>query len=312
MGTLVNGFSSDLTGLGICLNAKKKCINSIYFCDGFYKKSKKPVSDGVIDLSAGLLSLKNIGGAAVKPVVFWSSNVNSIASNISGILNIKNIKNTVMEKTSYANLDTLISQSSKVLLFDNISDNNNVLVLLFFNFVKSNQPVKLFALDVKLFAVFSKTNSNKLLCVKKNFYQVNGFERVSISSKFPEIIRSFFTSELNLKKTKKLAVLVEFETSNIANLIASKWSVLMGKNSVYVVLAVDNKHFTTAHDLFNLLESYSEKTCFIGCNPGSYVYDRCAVVCFKNKASKLAAIGFTSVFKSVNLCWAGLFLVYCA
>ncbi|KAG9296454.1 hypothetical protein G9A89_015046 [Geosiphon pyriformis] len=89
-------------------------------------------------------------------------------------------------------------------------------------------------------------------------------------------------------------------------------SVLMDKNSVCVTLAVNNKkswvvrnHYwtllytlpigTTAHDLSDLLDLYGKKTCFIGCNPGLYVYDRYVVICFDNKTSKLAAIAGLSL-----------------
>ncbi|KAG9305455.1 hypothetical protein G9A89_021173 [Geosiphon pyriformis] len=63
-----------------------------------------------------------------------------------------------------------------------------------------------------------------------------------------------------------------------------------------------------AHNLSDLLDSYGEKTCFIGHNPSLYVCNRCIIVCFVDEASKLAAIGSILVFKGVNLCWAGLFL----
>ncbi|KAG9304580.1 hypothetical protein G9A89_020144 [Geosiphon pyriformis] len=123
-------------------------------------------------------------------------------------------------------------------------------------------------------------------------------------------------------------VLVEFELSEIADLVTARWSIFMGKDSVCVAKAVDDKQswvsrdlhqallYTfsvdmTAYDLSDLLESYGERTCFIGHNPSSYVCDRCAIVCFDNEASKLAAIGFVSVFKSMNLQWAGLSLACC-
>ncbi|KAG9288540.1 hypothetical protein G9A89_006036 [Geosiphon pyriformis] len=103
----------------------------------------------------------------------------------------------------------------------------------------------------------------------------------------------------------------------------------MGKDSVQVALAINNKQLwilrdqhqallytlpvdTTVHDLSGLLESYGGKTCFIGCNPSSYVHDRCAVICFKNETSKLAAVGSVFVFKGVNLHWASFSLACCA
>ncbi|KAG9292210.1 hypothetical protein G9A89_023930 [Geosiphon pyriformis] len=122
--------------------------------------------------------------------------------------------------------------------------------------------------------------------------------------------------------------LVEFKSIDVASLVASKWSVFMEKDLVHVALAVNNKVSwilrdqhqallytlpvsTTAHNLSGLLESYGGRTCFIGCNLNSYVHNRCAVICFKNEASKLAAIGSVPVYKSVNLCWTGLFLACC-
>ncbi|KAG9286577.1 hypothetical protein G9A89_005345 [Geosiphon pyriformis] len=123
-------------------------------------------------------------------------------------------------------------------------------------------------------------------------------------------------------------ILVEFESSKVASLVASKWSVLMGKDSVHVALAVSDKQMwvsrdqhrallytlsvgTNAHDLSSLMESYGGKTCFIGYNPNLYVRDRCAVICFGDKVSKLAAIGTVPVFKGVSLHWAGLSLASC-
>ncbi|KAG9298951.1 hypothetical protein G9A89_015973 [Geosiphon pyriformis] len=220
--------------------------------------------------------------------------------------------------------------------FKNLSDNNAELVLPESKFAGSNQlpsakshvlerhsfePVRSFALDMELAAVPGKTNGNK----------IDGFGEASILSKFPEIIRFLFTSESSMNKAKELAIyekivvnndlkrvsncsdkkivvkkilvnfpklavesvfskfgkivsikmqliglwqkaLVEFESSEIADLVAARWSVFMKKDSVHVVKAM----------------------------------------CFVNKTSKLAAIGSTPVFKSMNLCWASLSLACCA
>ncbi|KAG9288586.1 hypothetical protein G9A89_008458 [Geosiphon pyriformis] len=43
-----------------------------------------------------------------------------------------------------------------------------------------------------------------------------------------------------------------------------------------------------------------------------YVRDRCAIICFADKASKLAAISLVPIFKGVSLHWAGLSLACCA
>ncbi|KAG9300420.1 hypothetical protein G9A89_010045 [Geosiphon pyriformis] len=227
---------------------------------------------------------------------------------------------------------------------------------------KNFEPVKSFTLDIKISAVPGKTNVDKLMAVKKIFYRIDRFGGASTPSKFPGIIRSSFTSEKSLIKAREMAIsekilvnndlrkvnsrsdrrviikeipvdlpklaLVEYESSEMADLVTARWSVLMGKNSVHVAKAnIDKQTWVSrdqhrallytllvginAHDLSSLLESYGGKTCYIGCNPNSYVRDRCAVICFGNKASKLAAIGTVPVFKNVNLYWAGLSLASC-
>ncbi|KAG9293044.1 hypothetical protein G9A89_016406 [Geosiphon pyriformis] len=284
-----------------------------------------PVAGDVINLSAGLLSLIDIGVAGVKFVVFWRSKVGSISSNTSGLLDQP--------------------------LFKHMSDDNTELVLLAPKFVRSNwllsiksyvlkkysfKPVKMFALDVKLSAVSGKTNSDKLITIKKIFYRIDGFGRVFISSKFLGIIRSLFTSEFSLDKAKKLAVLIVkkipvnfpklavesvfskfgkiYESSEIADLVAARWFVFMGKNSVCVTKAALFYTLpvrTMTHDFSGLMELYDEKICFIGHNPSLYVHDRCTIMYFADETSKLAAIGSVPVFKSVNLCWTGLSLACC-
>ncbi|KAG9288907.1 hypothetical protein G9A89_019529 [Geosiphon pyriformis] len=68
--TSANSFNAGTTGLGIYLNTKKKCVNTVYSHSTFYKKLKVPVTSGVVDLSASFLNLKNIGIVGVKSVVF--------------------------------------------------------------------------------------------------------------------------------------------------------------------------------------------------------------------------------------------------
>ncbi|KAG9287708.1 hypothetical protein G9A89_004111 [Geosiphon pyriformis] len=327
------------------------------------------------------------------------------------------MKNTVVKKTSYADSNAskindaignttprktcirtyVLGSKLKTSSFNNLSDdNNNILTLSVPKFSGAKhllnielcvldrcnfQPVKSFALNIELSAVPKKTNSNKLIAIKKFFYQIDGFGGASTPLKFPEIIKSSFTSEMSLKKAKELMVskkilvndnvkqvnkhldwkiivkeipidllklamesvfskfekivsikiqliglwqktLVEFELSKIADLVAAEWSVLIRKDSVHMTKAVDDKQTwtllytllvgTTAHNLSGLLAFYGRKTCFVGCNLAMYVRDRCAVICFSNETSKLAAIGLLPVFKSVNLHWISLFLACCA
>ncbi|KAG9291585.1 hypothetical protein G9A89_022004 [Geosiphon pyriformis] len=102
-----------------------------------------------------------------------------------------------------------------------MSDDNTELVLPGAKFAGSNQwplvisrvlehcafePVKLFALDVELSNVSGKTNSNKLISIKKIFYHIDGFGSASTPSKFPGIIRLTFISESSLNKAKLMAI----------------------------------------------------------------------------------------------------------
>ncbi|KAG9293147.1 hypothetical protein G9A89_010484 [Geosiphon pyriformis] len=276
-------------------------------------------------------------------------------SSMSGLLDLENIKNTVTEETSYANLDAfVVNNMENDTTLKKTCTHTYILTLLFpkfagskkLHFVRSHSSkkrifdlVKSFILDIRISVLLGKTISDN-------------FGGTSASSKLLSIIKSSFTSKLSLTKAKKMVIsekilvnidvisirmqlirlwqkaLVEFESIDMASLVASKWLVLVDKDSVCVVLVLNDKeswlirdHYwallytlpvgTTAYDLLDLVNSYSEKTCFIGYNPDSYVRDRCVVVCFNNKASKLAAISSILVYKGVNLCWAGLSLACC-
>ncbi|KAG9286846.1 hypothetical protein G9A89_012396 [Geosiphon pyriformis] len=358
------GSSSISAGLEFQSNSKKKaCIKSIYSHSPLYKKFKNP----------GM-----IGG-----VVLWGSKVESEDASVSGVSDLKNINNIVAKEMSYMDSNNsevndmvddmtlrktqirmyVLRQLPKKPSFNDMSDINNILELQSPKF-----QVKLFTLDVELSAILGKSVSDKLISIKKNFYQVDGFEGVSAFSKFSGIIRSSFTSELSLNKTKKMAIcekilvnndvrkpsnhsdreivvkkilvdlfksavesvfskfgkivsikmqliglwqkaLVEFESFEIADLVAARWFI---SRDLHQVLLYTLPVGMMAHDFSDLLESYDRKTCFIGCNLSSYVCNRCVIVCFVDEVSKLAAIGSTLVFKSVNLYWTGLSLAHCA
>ncbi|KAG9289663.1 hypothetical protein G9A89_014398 [Geosiphon pyriformis] len=361
-------------------------------------------SGSIVNLSARLLNLLNIGNSGTKPAVSWGSKVGSVISSVSGLSDIKNMENTVTEETNYADLvasehgesedETMprkthtrmyvLGHLPKVPTFDNMSDDDDVLMLFspkFASFVlliescavdtRSFRPVKSFTLDIELSVVPEKTNGDKLFAVKKIFYKIDGFGGASTPSKFPGIIRLSFTSESSLNKAKLLAVsenilvnddhrkvnshsdqeiivkeipidlpksaiiavfskfgkiisikmqliglwqkaLVEYESSKLADLVAARWSVLVRKDSVRVALLYTLPIGTTAHDLSGLLDLYNGKTCFIGHNPGLYVHNRCAIICFKNKTARLAAVSTVPIFKGVGLHWASLVLASCA
>ncbi|KAG9284054.1 hypothetical protein G9A89_022828 [Geosiphon pyriformis] len=255
--------------------------------------------------------------------------------------NIGDMNNMIAKETSYMNSNTSETDN----MVDDAIDNNTELVLPKPKFAGSNQlplaklhvsescsfePVRSFTLDVDLAVVPKKTNGNKLISIKKIFYRIDGFGGASTSSKFPEIIKASFTSESSMNKARKLVVCENIIVNNdlkkvnkysdkeivvkkiLVNLLKLAVKSVFSKFGKIVSIKMQLIVGTTAHDLSDLLESYGKKTCFIGHNPTSYVYDRCAIVCFVDKASKLAAIGFTPVFKGVNLHWAGLSLACCA
>ncbi|KAG9298537.1 hypothetical protein G9A89_018896 [Geosiphon pyriformis] len=405
------------TGLGTRSGVRsKKHVEGVYSRSALYKKPRKPKAAGrMVDLSASSLSIGILGADG-------SSEVESDGNSVSEISDMENLKNTVAEETSYVDLNAsntdnmannatprmtktvtyVLGQLLKPPAFDKMSDDKDVLVILFPKFSGSKcllavkscvaenrnfNPVKSFALDIEISAVPKKTNVDRLMAVKKIFYQIDGFGGASTLSKFPGIIKSSFTSEKSLIKARKMAIsekilvnndlrkvnshsdweviikeipvdlpklaietvfskfdkiisikvqliglwqkaLVKYESSEIADLVAARWSVLMGKDSVHVAKASINKqtwvsrdqHWallytlpvgTTTHDLSELVEIYGGKTCYIGRNPTSYVRDQCAVICFESEASKLAVIGSVPVFKSASLHWAGLSLACC-
>ncbi|KAG9290028.1 hypothetical protein G9A89_010334 [Geosiphon pyriformis] len=413
-----SGSGSGSIGLGTQFGIRsKKHVEGIHSRGVLYKKPRKPEAAGrIVNSSAGPLSIGILGADGVEHKKSWGSNVESDGNSVNEISDMENLKNTVAEETSYVNSNVLntdniannatpkitrtvtyiLGQLPKSLAFDKMSDDEDAMVLPSPKFSGSKhllavelhvaenrnfEPVKLFVLDIEISAVPRKTNVDKLMAVKKIFYQIDRFGRALTPSKFPGIIRSSFTFEKSLIKTKKMAIsekilvndnlrkvnsrsdqevivkeipvdllklaietvfskfgkiisikvqliglwqkaLVEYDSSEIADLVAARWSVLMEKDSVRMAKASINKQTwvllytlpvgTTTHDLSGLVEAYGRRTCYIGCNPTSYVHDQCAVICFENEASKLAAIGSVLVFKGVSLHWAGLSLACCA
>ncbi|KAG9289653.1 hypothetical protein G9A89_014388 [Geosiphon pyriformis] len=402
VGFSAGGPSSGLAGLGTCLATKNKCVDTIYSHGASYKKPKIPVVSVVLDLSAGSLSLENVRDAGDKPLVSWKSDVDSVASSVGNLSDVENMVNMVAKETSFAEsgeddkMDNttprktctctyLLGSPPKQPSFGHMNDDDSTLELPPCMFSGSNQlplpksralgschfkPIKSFALDVDLSAVPGKSVSDKLISVKKIFYQVDGFGGAFTPSKFPEIIKSTFISKASMNRAKGLAVnekilvnnelrkvnshsnweivvkeilvnlsksavesvfskFVKFKSAEIAGMVASKWLVFMGKDSVRVALATEDKQSwvfkdwyqallytlpveTMTHDLSDLLEFYNGKTCFIGRNPVSYTRDRCAIVCFDDKTARLAAVSTILIFKGVSLHWTSLVLASCA
>ncbi|KAG9300565.1 hypothetical protein G9A89_000435, partial [Geosiphon pyriformis] len=151
---------------------------------------------------------------------------------------------------------------------DNIlSDKSVVLLSLLKNLVNVSVK-KSFALDISLDNVVGKSAQKKLVIVRKLFSKINDFEEASTSSKFAGIIRATFTSELSLVQASKKAeeakiltmhtALSEFDTVVLikmqlvglwqkavvkfgkieqADLVATCWSILIGKDAVHIARA---------------------------------------------------------------------------
>ncbi|KAG9288385.1 hypothetical protein G9A89_021416 [Geosiphon pyriformis] len=177
---------------------------------------------------------------------------------------------------------------------------------------------KSFALDIGLNKVVGKSSQEKLMVIRKLFLRINGFGGVFTPSKFFGIIWAIFTSELDLMKaTKKTAnvkimvnidlikstghsdravvmkeilvetsaktvctALFEFGEQSQADLLANRWSILIGKDAVYVVrsdldkVTWDKRDLyrtllytlpvkTNAHDIWDFISSVDKKTCII-------------------------------------------------
>ncbi|KAG9296522.1 hypothetical protein G9A89_015114, partial [Geosiphon pyriformis] len=121
---------------------------------------------------------------------------------------------------------------------------------------------------------------------------------------------------------------VEFAESEQAEQLASKWFFLIGKDSVHVAKAMrdcniwaSRDHFrmllftlpvgTTAHDLSNLLDRTSGRTCIINCSLDTGNRVRCAVVGFKSENDLNFTFFTEPVFGGVHLSWTRLDLVQC-
>ncbi|KAG9291939.1 hypothetical protein G9A89_004877 [Geosiphon pyriformis] len=362
VGSFAGGSGTGLAELGFQSESKKKArVESVYARDSLYKKSKKPIATGiVVDLSAEPIPENVLQMDCDEHKVFWDNKVESEDASISEVSDVENMGNMVTEETSYVDSNTyktddivddatprktqtktyILRLLLKTPSFRNLSDDDAKLVLPKPKFAGFNQllsanshvlescsfkPVRLFALDVDLAAVSEKTNGDKLMAVKKIFYQIDGFGGASTLLKFSGIIKSFFTSKLSLKKTKKLAIhekivvnndvrqkiLVDLPKSAVESVFFKFRKILIQLLSS-VALTIEDKQSwifrdqhralfytlpvgTTTHDLFGSLELYSEKICFIDCNSSSYVCNRCVVICFENEASKLVAIAGLSL-----------------
>ncbi|KAG9300576.1 hypothetical protein G9A89_000757 [Geosiphon pyriformis] len=122
---------------------------------------------------------------------------------------------------------------------------------------------------------------------------------------------------------------VEFEQMNHANLVAAEWSILIGKDAVYVAkAALDKKMWdvkdqhrallytlsieTNTYDIWDFVRAVNGKTCVINHYLIMYAWARCAVICFDFVESLDAIMRTTLVLRSANLYWFCLVLAECA
>ncbi|KAG9290769.1 hypothetical protein G9A89_011732 [Geosiphon pyriformis] len=323
--TSAGGSSIGLTGLETCLSVKKNHMDSVYFYDVSHKKPKRPVVSDTIDSSAGPLSMNDLVG--------------SITSNTSGLSDVENMKNMIPPSGSCAlvthNFNSTKSFALDIKLFvvsgKSISDKLISIKKIFYRvngfggvFISS----KFLGIIRSLFTFEFSMNRAKELGICEKIVVNNNLRKVSSHLDKEIIVKKILVDlpKLAVKsvffKFKKIVSikmqLIGLWQKSFADLVMARWSVFMEKDSVLVVKAIDDKQSwvfrdlhqallytlpvsTIAHDFSDLLELYDEKTCFIGYNPSSYVYNRCAIVCFTDEPSKLAAIGSTSVFKGVFL-----------
>ncbi|KAG9305335.1 hypothetical protein G9A89_007830 [Geosiphon pyriformis] len=133
--------------------------------------------------------------------------------------------------------------------------------------------------------------------------------------------------KIQLMKLWQKAV-VEFDQPDQANLVAVRWSILIGKNVVHVTKSdLDKKIWnirdyhrillyilpmgTNAHNIWDFIGSVSGKTCVINCHLVTYAWARCAVVCFKSAKFLNGIMDSTLVLRNVNLYWSHMGFFKC-
>ncbi|KAG9283954.1 hypothetical protein G9A89_005461 [Geosiphon pyriformis] len=341
VGFSASGSGLILAGLGTCQSVKNKHVNTVYSHNVSYKKPKKPVAGNVINLSTDLLSVENISSVGVKSGVSWGSEIGSVADSISNLSDVENMANTMAEETSYTesgeddNINNAIQPS-----FESISNDDVALKLPFHVDIRFNQVLllelcalrmqcfnstKSFALDIELFAVLDKLiirsfftsefslNKAKVLAISNKILVNNDFRKVIIKkipvNLFRSVMKSVFFKFGKIISIKMQLIrlwqktIIEFKSSKVASLVAFKWLMFMRKDSVHVVLANEDKQAWVFRDQhWALLYTLSIGTMIHNFSVLVEAYDRCTVICFENRASKLTAIGSVSTSLSLACC----------
>ncbi|KAG9287616.1 hypothetical protein G9A89_019677 [Geosiphon pyriformis] len=124
-------------------------------------------------------------------------------------------------------------------------------------------------------------------------------------------------------------VVVEFEQSDHADLVTAKWSILIGKDAMWIARSdLDKESWdardqhkvllytlligTTAYNIWDFIVSVGGRTCVIDCYLVTYARAKCAVICFDSAESLDVIMRTTPVLRSINLCWSCLVSAKCA
>ncbi|KAG9291445.1 hypothetical protein G9A89_021864 [Geosiphon pyriformis] len=126
-----------------------------------------------------------------------------------------------------------------------------------------------------------------------------------------------------------VGTLTEAVHTVLAEFGAAKWSILIGKNAVHVARSDLNKmtwdirdHYrvllytfsmrTNTYNIWNFIGFVDGKTCVIDRHPVTYVWTRCAIVCFELVKLLDAIMRTTPMLKSAYLHWFYLGSAKCA
>ncbi|KAG9307576.1 hypothetical protein G9A89_023141 [Geosiphon pyriformis] len=160
-----------------------------------------------------------------------------------------------------------------------------------------------------------KIKSDQTVVIKKILMNILKDMIITVVSKFGEIR----LIKIQLIEMWQKAV-VEFAELDQANLLVSKWSFLIGKDSVHITKAVSNYETwasrdwfrvllfilpvgTTAHNLGTFLERAGGKTCIINRSLKTGNRICCAVVGFKSDNDLESAFYTELIFGSIKLSW---------
>ncbi|KAG9303888.1 hypothetical protein G9A89_005798 [Geosiphon pyriformis] len=330
--------------------SKKKAPKGAFHgpAGGSFLQKKKVVlenvkhSDDKKNISLSKSELGNNMFSDVDNVFGDKKSANMTGINVGSLLD--SAANTL--KAKHINTDTIFSSS---LGFPNFVMDNDEDVFLFLclsiflekkwidpKIIKTQVEVsakKFFALDINLSAIEGKSATAKThmnmaisLAREKEINVNSDLKRQEMRSDQAVIIKKIPIN--TFKNMIVTTTMVEFAELNQADSLASKWSFLIGKDSVCVAKAVRDCETwafrdwfrallftlsvgTTVHDLGNLLKSAGGKTCIIirSMKTGNRIY--CAVVGFVSDNNLESAFYMEPIFNEIRLSWARMDLVHC-